>query len=63
MKDGRAWVGDEVRDDDAGRTGMVTDVSGGTYLLRPLAGGGREWPQEDPDRLTVTVPQDNGQLT
>jgi hypothetical protein len=60
VKDGMAWVGDEVH--DAGRTAMVTDVSGGTYVLRPLTGGGVEWTQEDPDRLTVTVPQDDGRL-
>lgn len=62
MKDGKAWVGDEVHDEDAGRTGMVTDVSGGIYFVRPLTGGGAEWTQNDPDRLTVTVPLDDGQL-
>ncbi|MDX2548979.1 hypothetical protein ACOT81_45455 [Streptomyces sp. WI04-05B] len=60
MKGGKAWVGDEVHDEDAGRTGMVTDVSGGTYFLRPLTGGGTGWTQNDPERLTVTVPLDTG---
>lgn len=56
MKDGKAWVGDEVRDEEAGRDAMVTDVSGGIYYLRPLSGGGAEWPQNDPKKLTVLVP-------
>lgn len=43
MKDGKAWVGDEVHDEDAGRTGMLTDVSGGIYFVRPLTGGGADW--------------------
>ncbi|MFE7762917.1 hypothetical protein [Streptomyces sp. NPDC057438] len=62
MKDGKAWVGDEVHDEDAGRTGMVTDVSGGVYFVRPLTGGGPEWTQNNPDRLTVTAPLDTGRL-
>ncbi|WTZ46855.1 hypothetical protein OG241_42865 [Streptomyces sp. NBC_01390] len=58
-----AWVGDEVRDEDTYRTGIVTDVCGGTYLLRPPTGGGAEWIQVDPDRLTVTLPLDDDRLT
>jgi len=62
VKNGKAWVGDEVYDEDAGRTGVVTDVFGGTYILRPLAGGGVQWTQDDPDRLTVTLAWGAGRL-
>ncbi|QHA04618.1 hypothetical protein GQF42_16135 [Streptomyces broussonetiae] len=51
------WVGDQVHDEDAGREGVVTDVQGGTYILRPLAGGGGEWASTTPKRLRVTVPR------
>ena len=29
MKDGKAWVGDQVRDEAAERDAIVTDVRGG----------------------------------
>ncbi|WP_455361239.1 hypothetical protein [Streptomyces sp. SYSU K21746] len=44
-------VGDEVME---GKTrAIVTDVRGGVVWLRPRAGGGKEWPAENPQRLTV----------
>ncbi|MBA5222207.1 hypothetical protein [Streptomyces griseoaurantiacus] len=58
MKDGKAWIGDEVFDEDAQETGIVTDVRDGLYLLRPLGGGGPEWQAPRPDRLKVTVPRE-----
>lgn len=54
------WVGDHVRDQDADRTGIVTDVREGTYVLRPLTGPG-EWTAEDSERLTVIVPREDRQ--
>ncbi|MCX5597638.1 hypothetical protein OOK29_05740 [Streptomyces phaeochromogenes] len=62
MRDGKAWVGDEIFDEDTQRAGIVTDVSGGRYLLRPTAGGGPEWVSINSDRLTVTVPLDQAAL-
>ncbi|MFF3453726.1 hypothetical protein ACFYXH_05230 [Streptomyces sp. NPDC002730] len=48
-------MGDQVHDEAAGRDGIVTDVRGGTYVLRPLLGPG-EWTAENNEKLTVTVP-------
>lgn len=58
MRDGTAWVGDEVFDEDAQRTGIVHDVKSGVYELRPTVGGGPHWSNSNPDRLTVTVPRE-----
>jgi len=33
---GRACVGDQVRDERVQRTGIVTDVQAGTYVLSPV---------------------------
>lgn len=55
MKDEKPWVGDEVRDEATGRTGIITDVRKGTYILRPLHGPG-EWTAENHEKLAVTVP-------
>ncbi|MEU0411738.1 hypothetical protein ABZ307_28505 [Streptomyces griseorubiginosus] len=54
MKDGKAWVGDEVFDEDAERTGIVHDVKSGVFLLRPPHGGD-QWTSSNRDRLTVTT--------
>lgn len=54
--EGRAWVGDQVHDSVAGRDGIITDVSGGTYLLRPVHGRVAEWTADTEEQLTVTVP-------
>lgn len=52
------WVGDLVRDEDAGRCGVVTDVEGGVvWVLRPEAGPGR-WTSDRPERLTVVTPRE-----
>jgi hypothetical protein len=56
VKNGSAWVGDQVFDEDAEREGIITDVSSGVYVLRPVAGGGPEWTNSERDRLRVTVP-------
>jgi hypothetical protein len=63
VKDGKAWVGDEVHDEGAGRDGIVTDISGSTYMLRLVIGGGAEWAQKDPERLTILAPLDTGRHT
>lgn len=57
MKDGRAWVGDQVYDHAAGKGAIVTDVQDGTYLLRPLSGGGRAWSVSSDENLSVSVPR------
>ncbi|MFD6035713.1 hypothetical protein ACFWHF_14400 [Streptomyces griseoincarnatus] len=57
MKDGKAWIGDQVFDEDAKRSGVISDVSDGVYLLWPLHGSGT-WMSMNGDRLTVTVPRE-----
>lgn len=57
-RDGKAWVGDQVHDAVAGRDGIVTDVQGGTYLLRPVHGRVAEWTADSDKQLTITVPLD-----
>ncbi|WP_260637918.1 hypothetical protein [Streptomyces angustmyceticus] len=54
---GKPWVGDLVHDEDAGRTGVVSDVRGGVYVLRPENGPG-QWLCDDPGRLMVVVPRE-----
>ncbi|MFG2599601.1 hypothetical protein [Streptomyces sp. NPDC048462] len=52
------WVGDLIRDEDARRLGIVTDVRGGTvWVLRPEHEGGR-WTSDRPDRLRVVTPRE-----
>ncbi|CAL9399280.1 hypothetical protein SUDANB105_01417 [Streptomyces sp. enrichment culture] len=52
----RAWVGDLIHDEDAGRRGVVADVRGGvTWVLRPECGPGR-WTSRRPERLRVIDP-------
>ncbi|MFI1092717.1 hypothetical protein [Streptomyces sp. NPDC020917] len=58
-KDGSAWIGDQVRDENAQREGIVTDVQAGTYVLRPVYGTGQEWTADSAELLTVTVPREN----
>ncbi|MFK4110495.1 hypothetical protein [Streptomyces sp. NPDC002176] len=61
MKDGKPWVGDEVRDGATGRRAIVTDVRRNqAYILRPRAGGGPNWVAEDPEGLTVITPRRDG---
>ncbi|MFI8087745.1 hypothetical protein ACIF9R_05420 [Streptomyces sp. NPDC086080] len=49
----RAWVGDLIHDEDAGRRGIVADVLGGaTWVLRPEYGSVR-WTSRQPERLRV----------
>ncbi|MFI1356560.1 DUF6415 family natural product biosynthesis protein [Streptomyces sp. NPDC020898] len=57
MKDGQVWVGDQVYDHDTGKNAIVTDVQGGTYLLRPLCGGGQPWTVSSDQNLSVGVPR------
>ncbi|MCF3143302.1 hypothetical protein [Streptomyces platensis] len=54
---GKPWVGDLVRDEVAGRTGVVSDVRKGVYVLRPENGPG-QWLCDVPGRLTVVVPRE-----
>ncbi|WP_405823566.1 hypothetical protein OG241_43005 [Streptomyces sp. NBC_01390] len=55
MKGGKAWVGDQVYDHAAVKSAVVTDVRDGTYLLRPLCGGGQVWTAPSDENLTVSV--------
>ncbi|MFI1568886.1 hypothetical protein ACH4ZX_38735 [Streptomyces sp. NPDC020490] len=43
-----AGVGDLVRDTERSRVGVLTDVRGGTPILRPRYGGGLDdqWPAQ-----------------
>jgi hypothetical protein len=52
---GVPWVGDRIHDAGTGRAAIVTDVQNGTYVLRPVHGGGAHWAVADPARLTITV--------
>jgi len=38
-REGRPWIGDQVRDTRTNRVGVVTDVQDGTYVLRPQRRG------------------------
>ncbi|MYX10088.1 hypothetical protein GTW98_25365 [Streptomyces sp. SID8375] len=51
---GKPWVGDLVRDEGVERTGIVSDVRKGVYVLRPDNGPGH-WLCDVPGRLTVVV--------
>ncbi|WP_328981791.1 hypothetical protein OG258_20055 [Streptomyces mirabilis] len=57
MRAGKPWIGDQVYDHEAERNGIITDVQGGTYVLRPLAGGGAEWTAPSDEKLSVSVPR------
>ncbi|PBC81373.1 hypothetical protein SAMN05428945_4090 [Streptomyces sp. 2224.1] len=50
----KPWVGDLVRDEGAGRTGIVSDVRGGIYVLRPTNGPGH-WLCEVPGRTVLVA--------
>ncbi len=54
---GKPWVGDLVHDEGADRTGVVSDVRDGVYVLRPDNGPGH-WLCDAPGRLTVVVPRE-----
>lgn len=61
MKDGKPWVGDEVRDEVTGRKAIVTGVRrGSVYVLPHVWGGGDTWEAENPEKLTVTGPASGG---
>ncbi|AZS89448.1 hypothetical protein ELQ87_38260 [Streptomyces griseoviridis] len=50
------WVGDQVRDRDAGQEGIVNDVRpDGTYVLRPVHNRFHHWTAPNADALEVTV--------
>ncbi|MEV5526223.1 hypothetical protein [Streptomyces prunicolor] len=52
----RVWVGDQVYDADAGREGIVTDVTGdGTYVLGPLHMWTAPWTAPNDKKLEVTL--------
>jgi hypothetical protein len=64
VKDGKAWVGDVVFDEDAERTGLVHDVRQGVFVLRPLTGGAYErWQCHDVDRLTIVTSREERMKT
>jgi hypothetical protein len=50
----KPWVGDIVRDEITQKQGVVSDVQGGVYLLRPERGTGK-WTTESADDLTILV--------
>lgn len=51
----RAWVGDRVYDPHADREGIITDVKGGVYILRPPSTWAGTWTAHDPAQLKVTL--------
>ncbi|WP_405971382.1 hypothetical protein OG496_16425 [Streptomyces sp. NBC_00988] len=52
----RVWVGDQVYDADAGREGIVTDVTGdGTYVLGPVHMWTGTWTAPGDEELEVTL--------
>ncbi|MCT9077890.1 hypothetical protein [Streptomyces fulvoviolaceus] len=51
----RVWVGDQVHDANADREGIVTDVKGGTYVLRPVYMWSGTWTAPSDKGLEVTV--------
>ncbi|MET9258057.1 hypothetical protein [Streptomyces sp. NPDC003717] len=58
MKEGKAWVGDEVFDKDAEQLAIVHDVRQGVFVLRPV-NGWHTWTNPQQDRLTVTTPRED----
>ncbi|MGV9698977.1 hypothetical protein ACWDTR_24865 [Streptomyces sp. NPDC003470] len=50
-----AWVGDQVYDEVARKEGIVTDVKGGTFILRELHTWARTWTAPNAKKLRVTV--------
>ena len=55
----KAWVGDQVWDEEADREGIVSDKRGdGTYLLREAHVWTVTWTALNADKLTVTVPRE-----
>lgn len=50
------WVGDQVRDEDARREGIVTDVQWGTVYILRAVNGPDQWQNRNGGQLTVTVP-------
>lgn len=53
-KDNRPWVGDKVHDIHQGRTGIITDVRQGKYILRPVFGIG-QWESEQDTNLSLVT--------
>lgn len=53
-KNSRPWVGDKVRDTDRERTGIITDVRQGKYILRPVFGIG-QWESERDTNLSLIL--------
>jgi hypothetical protein len=51
----KAWVGDQVWDEDAEKEGVVTDVKAGTYVIREVYAWARTWTAPSSERLRVTV--------
>ncbi|MFE6737859.1 hypothetical protein [Streptomyces tubercidicus] len=54
---GKPWVGDLVHDEGVARTGIVSDVRKGVYVLRPENGPG-QWLCDIPGQLRVVVPRE-----
>ncbi|MFG1806202.1 hypothetical protein [Streptomyces sp. NPDC049040] len=61
-RDGKAWLGDQVRDEVAERDGIVTDIRQGLFVLRPLYRSTEEWTADSDEQLTVTVPREDRQF-
>ncbi|WP_274029434.1 hypothetical protein [Streptomyces sp. MMBL 11-1] len=55
-KNSRPWVGDKVHDISQGRTGIITDVRQGKYILRPVFGMG-QWESERDTNLNLITPR------
>lgn len=51
------WVGDQVYDSNADKEGVITDVKGETFILRPVHTWAHTWTAPCADVLEVTVPR------
>lgn len=62
MTTSRPEVGDLVHDGGRGMKGVVTDISRGRPVLRPLFGGGDTWIPEDPKEVKVEAKRGSWQF-
>lgn len=58
-RNGRPWVGDRVKDAQAGREAVITDVVAGEYVLRPRSGPVDVWTVPSDEHLTIVIPRED----
>jgi hypothetical protein len=51
-------VGDRVKDAQAGREAIITDIVSGEYVLRPRTGPVDFWTVPTDEHLTIVVPRE-----